>query len=75
MANPDRRARTGRRKSDWLIPLVGLVLISLAACWAIYNYVQVRETEKLNKTLQTVVVEHTRLNKIYQRQPHNTATP
>ncbi|MBV9467871.1 MAG: hypothetical protein JO316_24960 [Abitibacteriaceae bacterium] len=75
MAKPDQRAKTGRRKSDWLIPLLGLVLISLAACWAIYNYVQMQEAEKLNKTLQTVVVEHARLKKIYERQTPKTAIP
>lgn len=69
------RIKIGRRKSDLIIPLLGLMVIIALAGWASYSYFQAREAEKLNHNLHTVLQEHNRLRHIYERQHHATPSP
>ena len=69
------RIKLGRRKTDLIIPLLGLLLVTALACWASYSYLQAREAEKLRHNLQTVLQEHDHLRHIYERQHHATTSP
>lgn len=69
------RIKIGRRKSDLIIPLLGLIVIAALACWANYSYLQTREDRKLNHNLHTVLRADARLRRIYERQHHPMLPP
>lgn len=69
------RIKIGRRKSDRIVPLLGLLFTVALACWASYSYLQAREDEKLNHNLQTVLREDARLRHIYEHRPTSRPVP
>ena len=43
-----RRTPFGRRKSDWIIPIILVVLAVVAVGWAVYNRVQAKDAETIS---------------------------
>jgi len=45
------RRRRGRRRSDWMVPLLLLLVALLVGIWAYDNYSKVQQLQEINKTL------------------------
>lgn len=50
-----KRSFLGRRKTDWIIPLILLFLVGLVAIWAIDNRIKKHDAEAINQSLNTQV--------------------
>ncbi len=45
------RRRWGRRRSDWMVPALLLIVALLVGLWAYDNYSKVQQLQEINKTL------------------------
>ena len=54
-----RRTPFGRRRSDWIIPILLLSLVLVAIGWAVYNRVQAKDAETISNAYkdQATVLE------------------
>ncbi|MBV9470290.1 MAG: hypothetical protein JO316_16150 [Abitibacteriaceae bacterium] len=64
-----KRSFLGRRKTDWIIPLILLFLVGLAAIWAIDNRIKKHDAEAINKSLNTQVKLQERELKHLEKKP------
>jgi len=77
-----RRINFGRRRSDWLLPLLFLTIALVTAMWAYSSYLQRRDIEILKKGLEVQTGLRERQLKFYEKQeatksaaPKSTVAP
>lgn len=64
-----RRNPLGRRRADWIIPVILLLITSLVALWAINNRLQKRDAEVINQSLKKQVELQDRTLKHLEQKP------
>jgi hypothetical protein len=68
-----RRINFGRRRSDWLVPLIFLTIAVANALWAYNNYLQRQDVEALKKGLEVQTQLRERQLRFYEKQLNSKA--